>query len=158
MEKNIKYKVRIQAQFTSLIANGNLAWTCFSFFSFFLQVGPGSFWDSRTQVNWPIVLYLSFKFILGYLGVQPPYQGPRSRSASHFLFVPDPSWQSSRSASLPFLTPGIHIECVPTFPFLHRISCMRKTLLSSSCAACTVDWHAWLGALSTFCNVSCPVY
>ncbi len=57
-----------------------------------------------------------------------------------------------------FPTPGIRIECVPTFPFLHRISCMRESLLTSSCAACTAEWHARLGALPTFCNVSCAVY
>ncbi len=68
------------------------------------------------------------------------------------------SSQSPRSASLPFLTPGIRVECVPMFPFLHRISCMREPLLSSSCAACTADWYAQLGALPKFCNVSCPVY
>ncbi len=44
------------------------------------------------------------------------------------------------------------------FSSLHRIFCMREFLLSSSCIACTADWYAWLGALLTFCNVSCPVY
>ncbi len=43
------------------------------------------------------------------------------------------------------------------FPFLHHI-CMRESLLFSSCAACTADWYARLGALPTFRNVSCPVY
>ncbi len=88
----------------------------------------------------------------------PLHWGPRCRSASPLLFVPDPSWQSPRSASLPFPTSGFHIECALMFPFLHRISCSREFLLSSSCAAYTADWYARLGALPTFCNVSCPVY
>ncbi len=49
---------------------------------FFHDVGPS--WVSRTQVHYPSPLYLSFKFIGGYLGVQPPYQ-PRSCSASPFI-------------------------------------------------------------------------
>ncbi len=104
---------------------------------FFCEVGPN--WDPRIQTLWPIALYLSFKFIGGYLGVQPPYQGQRSRSASPPLFVLDPSWLSPSSASLPFPTPGIRIEGVPTFPFLHRISRMREYLLFSFCAACIAD-------------------
>ncbi len=60
--------------------------------------------------------------------------------------------------SLPFPTLRIRIECVPRFSFLHRISCTRESLLSSSCAACTVDWCARLGSLPTFYNISCPVY
>ncbi len=75
-----------------------------------------------------------------------------------YVYSKDSSWQSPRSASLPFPVPDIRIECVPMFPFLHHISCMRESLLSSSCAACTVDWYARLGVLPTFCNVSCPVY
>ncbi len=125
-------------------------------FFFFCEVGPNR--DPRTQACWPIALYLSFKYIGGYLEVQPPYRGLWSRSASPTLFVLDLSWQSRRSASLPFPTPCICVECVTTFPFLHRISCMRESLLSSSCAACTADWYARLGALSTLSNVSCPVY
>ncbi len=104
---------------------------------FFCEVGPN--WDSRTQARWPIALYLSFKFLEGYLGVQPPYRGPQFHSTSPLFFVPDPSWQNPRSASLPFPTPGIRIECALSFPFLHRISCMRESLLSSSSTACTVD-------------------
>ncbi len=115
-------------------------------------------WDRRTQACWPIALYISFKFVGGYLGVQPPYRGARSRSASPFAFVLDTSRQSPSSASLPFPILGIRIECVPTFPFLHHISCMRKSLLYSSTAACTADWYARSGALSTSCNVSCPFY
>ncbi len=73
----------------------------FLFFYFlFYEVGPN--WDPRTQARWPIALYLSFKFIGGYLGVQPSYRGPQSRSASLLLFVLDPSWQSPGSASSPF--------------------------------------------------------
>ncbi len=49
-------------------------------------------------------------------------------------------------------------SCVPTFPFLLRTSSMRESSLFSSCAACTADWYARLGALPTFYNVSCPVY
>ncbi len=48
--------------------------------------------------------------------------------------------------ALLFPTPGIRIEFVPTFPFLHRISCMKESLLSSSCAAYTADWYAWFPA------------
>ncbi len=48
--------------------------------NFFCEVGPC--WDLRTQAHWPIALSLSFKFIWGYLGVQPPYRGPWSHSAS----------------------------------------------------------------------------
>ncbi len=93
--------------------------------------------------------YSSFKFT----GVfRSPFFLPR---ASPLLFVPGPPLQSPRSASLPFRTLGIHVECVPMFSFLHRISSMRESLL---CAAYTADWCAWLGALSTFCNISCSVY
>ncbi len=132
------------------------AWACKSGFFFFCEMGPN--WDHRTQARWLIALYLSFKFIGGYLGIQPPYRGPQYCSASPLLFVLDPSRQSPRSASLPFPTPSIRIEYVPIFPFLHRISCMRESKLSSSCAAFTADWYSCLGALPTFCNVSCPVY
>ncbi len=118
----------------------------------------GLYWDPRTRAHWPIALYFSFKFIEVYLGVQPSYQRPRSRSASPFLFVLDPSWQSPRSTSIPFPTPGIRIEWVTTFPFLHHISFLRESLLFPTCAACSADWYAQLGALPTFCNVSCPVY
>ncbi len=100
------------------------------FFFFFCQVS--NYWDPRTQACWPIASYLSFKFIGDCLGVQHPYQGSRSRSAKPLLFVPDPSWQSPRSASLPFPTPSIHIECVPMFPFLNRISCMRNCMFRST--------------------------
>ncbi len=65
------------------------------FFLFFCEVGLN--WDPRTQARCPIALHLSFKFTGGYLGVQPPYRGPRFRSASLLLFVLDPSWQNSRS-------------------------------------------------------------
>ncbi len=105
------------------------------FFLFFWEVGPN--WDTKIQTRWPFALYFPFKFIGGYLGVQHPYRGPRYRSASSLLFVSDASWQSPRSASLPFPTLGIRIECVPTFPFQHRIFCMWESLLPSSCAACT---------------------
>ncbi len=91
---------------------------------FFCEVDPH--WDSKTPALWSVALSLSFKFIGYYLGVQLPYQGPRSNSALPLLFVADPSWQSSRSESFPFPTPGIIIEYVPTFPFLHHISCMRS--------------------------------
>ncbi len=33
-----------------------------------------------------------------------------------------------------------------------------KSLLSSSCVACTADWYTQLGALPAFCDISCPVY
>ncbi len=112
----------------------------------------GPHWDSRTQAHWLITLSLSFKVIKAYLGIQPPYWGSRSHSASPLLFVPDPSWQYSRSASLPFPTLGVRIECVVTFPFLRRISCVRLFLLSSSCAAYTADLCARLGTVSAFCN------
>ncbi len=96
---------------------------------FFLgEVSPH--WDPRTQAYWPIALYFSFKFIGCCLEAQPPYRGSRSRSASPLLFVPDPSWQKTRAASLLFPTLGIRIGCVPIFSFLHRISCMRESLLS----------------------------
>ncbi len=117
-----------------------------------------SHWDLRTQAHSPISLSLSFKFIRVYLAVQPPYWGPWSRSTPPLLFAPDPSSQSPRPASVPFPTPGIRIEYIPTFPFLHHISYMRESLLSSSCAACTADWYARLGAQPTFCNASRPVY
>ncbi len=64
------------------------------------------------QAHWPIALSLSFKFI---------EEGPWSYSASPLLFVPDPSWQSRRSASLPFPTPGMRIECVPTRALHHYL-------------------------------------
>ncbi len=123
---------------------------------FFCKVGPHL--DLTTQVHWSIALYLSFKIIMGYLGVQPPYCGLQSRSASLLLFVPDPTWQSPRSASLSFPMLGIRIECVLTFPFLYHISYMRESLLSSPYAACTADWYTRLRPPPTFCNVSCLVY
>ncbi len=124
--------------------------------TFFCEVS--SHWDPRIKTYWPIALYLSFKFIGRCLEVQPPYRGPWSRSASSLLFVSDPSRQSPRSVSLPCPTRGIHIECVQMFSFLHCTSCMRRSLLSSSCAACTANWYAQLGVLLTFCNIFCPVY
>ncbi len=90
-----------------------------SFSLSFCEVGPH--WHPRTQVYWPIALYLSFKFIGDCLGVQPPYWGPRSHSASPLLSVPDSSWQNPRSTSLPFPTPGIRIECAPTFSAPHLL-------------------------------------
>ncbi len=87
-----------------------------------------------------------------------PYRGPQYCSASPLLLDPDPSWQSPRSVSLSFPTPGIHIGCVPMFPFLYRISCMRESLLSTSCAEYNADWYAQLGALPTYVHISCPVY
>ncbi len=139
--------------------NGSESWkfSTLDFFFFFLR-GEFSLGLQDSGLLAHIALYLSFKFIGGCLGVRPPYQRPQSRSASPLLFVPDPSWQSPTSASLPFPTPSIHIACVQMFPFQHRISCMRESLVSSSCAAFIADWYARLGALSTFCNVSCPVY
>ncbi len=41
---------------------------------------------------------------------------------------------------------------------LHFIFCMRRLLLSSSCAAHTANRCADLGALSTLCSTSCPAY
>ncbi len=41
---------------------------------------------------------------------------------------------------------------------LHHISCMRDSLLFSSCAAYNADWYARLGAQPTLCNVSCTIY
>ncbi len=114
-------------------------------------------WNARTQVRWPIALSLSFKFIPGCSAVQFPYQRPQYYSVSPLLFDPDPSLQNPWSASLSFPTPGIYI-CVLTFPSLHHISCMRDSLLSSSCAAYNADWYAQLGVLPTFCYVSCPLY
>ncbi len=61
---------------------------------FFCEVGPHC--DPRTQPT--VAVYLSFKFVGDYLGVQPPYLGPRPRSASTLLFDPDPSWQIPSSA------------------------------------------------------------
>ncbi len=122
-------------------------WTfTFFFFFFFGEVDPN--WNPRTQALWSIALYLSFKFIKGYFGGPAPVPRPRSHSDSPLLFVLDPSWQNRpRSAPSPFATSGIRTKCVPTFRFLHRISCMRESFLSSSCAACTADWYARLGAL-----------
>ncbi len=104
---------------------------------FFLRGG----WDPRTHAHWSIAPYLSLKFIKGYLGVLPPYRGPRSHSASPLLFVLDPSWQNPSSTSLPFPTPGIRIECVPMFPFhlLHE------------------GFFALLILCSMYCRLICPV-
>ncbi len=113
--KTVNYKGDSNASITDLCT-----WQLL--FLFFFACEVGSHWDPRTQAYCPIALYPSFRFIGGCLGVQPPYQCPRSRSASPLLFVPDPSWQNPRSASLPFPTLGIHIECAPMFPFLHCIS------------------------------------
>ncbi len=61
----------------------------FSFF-FFCEVGP----QLGPQDSGPLIaLYLSFKFLRGYLGVQSPYQAPQSRSSSPLLFVLDPSYK-----------------------------------------------------------------
>ncbi len=67
---------------------------------FFLRGGSPS--GSGSQAHWPIALSLLFKFLGGYLGVKPPFRGFRSCSVSPLLFVPGPSWQSPRFASLPF--------------------------------------------------------
>ncbi len=102
---------------------------------FFYEVGSNL--DPRTQAYWPIALFLSFKFIGSYSAVQPAYRGLPYWSASPLLFDPDPPRQSPKSASISIPAPGIHIECVPTF--LHHISRMRESVLSSSWAACNAD-------------------
>ncbi len=115
------------------------SYLCFHFFNFFFYFCEvGLHCDSRTQTCWPVVLYLSFKFVVGCLGVQP-----RSCPALPLLFVPNPWWQSPRSASLPFPMSGIHTKCILMFPFLHHISRMRESLPSIS---------------RTLCNVSHPLY
>ncbi len=55
---------------------------------------------------------------------------------------------------------NIDISSIYRHPYIYcmvedHISCMRESLLSSSCAAYNADWYAWLGGLPTFCNVSC---
>ncbi len=87
-----------------------------------------------------------------------PLTEAHNTAVSPLLLDPDPSWQSRRSAFLSFPTPGIYIERVLTFPSLYHISSMRNSLLSSSCAAYNANLYAQLGALPTFCNVSCPIY
>ncbi len=139
-----------------LVSNPNVKLFWFLFLFSFFEVASN--WDTRNQPCWPNALFLLFEFIVGYPAVQPLYRGAQYCSVAPLLFDLDSSWQSWRSASLSFLTPGIHIECVPTFPSLHYISGTRDSLLSSSCAAYNADWYARLEALPTFCNVSCPVY
>ncbi len=120
------------------------------------MVGPH--WDPRTLAYRPIALYTSFNFIGSCSGVRPLTESHNPPQPRPLLIVPELFCQGPRSASLSFPTPGIRIECIPTFFFLHRISCKRESLLPSSCAACTAYWYARLGAPSTFCNVSCLVY
>ncbi len=110
-----------------------------------------------TQALWPIFLYFLFKFIMGYLGVQPPYRGPDP--AQPRLFYLFRIHLGKPKGLHPTFSNTRHSHRISTdFFFLHRISCMRESLLFSSCAACTAGRHAQLGALPTFWNVSCSVY
>ncbi len=115
-------------------------------------------WDTRTQACWPIALFFSFKLIGSYSAVQTPYWRPQYCSILPLLFDPDSYSRKFKVCILIFYnTRHLHRIC-STFPSLYHISCIRISLLSSSCAAYNADWHAQLGALPTFCNVSCPVY
>ncbi len=127
------------------------------YLGFFCEVVPH--WHPRTQAHWLIALSLSFKFTGGYLWVQPLYRGPWSHSASPLVFCSTSILTKPEVCILTFSNTG-HFEwkCIPKFPFLHRIYCMKESFLSSSCAAYTANWYERLGALPPFCNVSCPVY
>ncbi len=115
--------------------------------------------NTGNLARWPIVLSPSFKFIGGYLVVQPPYQRLQYCSVYLFFLIWSESiLTKSKVCMLIFSNTGIHIEWDSTFPSLYHISCMRDSFFSSSCAAYNADWYAQLGALPTFCNVSCPVY
>ncbi len=83
-------------------------------------------------------LFLLFKFIGGYSAVQPPYQGLQYHSALPLICSGSIKAKPKVSISSSFATPCIHIECLLVFPFPHHISCMRESLLSSSCAAFVV--------------------
>ncbi len=133
-------------------------WSCTQIIEgtfFFFDVSP--YWDHRTQAHWLMVLSFSIKFIWGYSAGQPLTKG-HNIVQPHLSFAPDSSRQSPRSASLSSPMLGTHTEYVPMFPFLHRISCMRESLLSSSCTTYTADWYVQSRALPAFCNISCPVY
>ncbi len=136
----------------------NFSFLLFSFlffFFFFWEMDPR--WNPRNHTHWPIALYLSFKFIGCYLGVQPPL--PRAMiSLSLASFICSGSiLVKPKVCILTFSNAGHSRRMCTYVSFLHRISCMRKSLLSSPCAACTADWYARFGALPTFCNVSCTV-
>ncbi len=100
----------------------------------------------------------SLPYPRSYTAIQPHYRGLQYCSVLPLSFDSDPSLQSPRSAFLSFPTSGIHADFVPTFPSLHHISCMRDSLLSSSCAPYNAEWYVQLWALPIFCNVSCLVY
>ncbi len=104
------------------------------------------YWDTRTQAHWSTAPYLSFKFI-GLLR-SPALLRRATIPLSLTSFICSRSMLAKpKVCILAFPTPGIRILCVPTFPFLHLISCTRESSLSSSCAACTADWCVRLGAL-----------
>ncbi len=119
----------------------------------------GSYWDPRTQAQWPITLSISFKFIGGYLWAQPPYQRPWSHSLWPLIccrsILAEP-----KVCILTFSNTGhSHRMCTfVSFPAPHILHEGVFALLILFKAACTADWYARLGPLPTFCNVSWPVY
>ncbi len=126
---------------------------------FFFSLRGGPCWDSRTQVHWLIAVYLSFKFIGGYLVAQPPYRGPQL-SLTSFLRAPDPFWQSPRSTSLSFPTPGRAFTQIvyQHFPFLRQITCMREAFALLILRSIYCRLIRPVKSPRAFCNVSYPVY
>ncbi len=106
---------------------------------FFCEVGPH--WDPRTQAHWPVALYLSFKFIGGYLGVQPLYWGSRSHSASPFLL--HTSWQRPICILTFFNTGNSHRMCTD-------ISFSTTHLLHEGVFALFILY-------SMYCRLICPI-
>ncbi len=126
------------------------------YFYFFWEVGPN--WDPRTQVRWPIALYLSFKFIEGYLGVQPPYRRTTIPLSLASFICSGSILAKLNVCILTFSnTRHSHRMCTDvsfSAPHLLHDGVFARLVLCSI----TADWYARLGALPTFCNVFSPVY
>ncbi len=105
-----------------------------SLFLFFL-LGDGSFpglWSSGS---------LAHSSLHRYTYSSSPFSPALLLSFTSFIrSVSTRVWKGFHFS--PFITRGIHKVRVPTFFFLHHLSCMMVISLSPSCAACISAWCA----------------
>ncbi len=94
--------------------------SCTKFLDIFFLRG-GSLLELQDSFLLSITLFLSFKFT-GGIQQSNTFIESNDTAQPHLFYLlrvhPDKA-QGPRSASLSFPVPGIHIQCVPTFPFLH---------------------------------------
>ncbi len=109
---------------------------------FFCEVDPN--WDHRTQAHWPIALYLSFKFIGCYLGVQLPYKGHNSAQPRLFYLFR--------------IHPGKKLSvCILTFFNTGHSHRMRTNVSFSAPHLLHEGVFALLLLCSMYCRLICPV-